>query len=100
MQTMDGLWVGLSTDYNSIILHTTDGGTTWTQQWTGNKGVLYSVSFIDNNIGMAVGYRNTTGFDFEGFIVKTTNGGQDWEFQFSSSMRIFTGVSLSDINTV
>jgi len=50
-----------------LILHTTDGGITWTRQINGTKDVLYSVFFTDVNNGWAVANNGT--------ILHTTNSG-------------------------
>ena len=52
---------------SSYILHTEDGGTTWTQQESGTGYMLSSVHFIDANTGWVVGGGGT--------ILHTTNGG-------------------------
>src|SRR5437867_9276285 len=63
------------------ILHTTDTGTTWTDQTSGTSANLHDVSFASDALrGIAVGDG--------GSIVRTTNGGQpsDWsELQKVSS---------------
>lgn len=50
-----------------VILHTTDGGTTWTAQASGTSNWLFSVRFINDKTGWAVGDNGT--------ILKTTSGG-------------------------
>jgi photosystem II stability/assembly factor-like uncharacterized protein len=57
------------------ILHTADGGKTWTRQKTGTDLTLSSVFFIDNNRGWAVGE--------EGVIIHTEDGGKNWQKQKS-----------------
>ena len=52
-----------------VILHTTDGGATWTEQATG-KGSLRSVDFLDNKRG----YAGT----LTGTLHATTDGGVTW----------------------
>lgn len=58
------------------ILHTTDGGDSWTSQNADPMYNLMSVYFIDQNTGWAVG----TG----GTILKTTDGGANWTPQNSN----------------
>ena len=59
---------------------TTDGGNNWFQQELGLDsgyifgGPLYSVHFIDSNIGWVVGANR--------FITKTTDGGDTWSRQY------------------
>ena len=52
------------------ILHTTDGGDSWTIQASGVKTELGSVSFSDSLNGTIVGEL--------GIILRTTNGGYSW----------------------
>jgi hypothetical protein len=49
------------------VLHTSDGGTNWTEQTSITRLPLYSIFFADENTGWAVGAFGT--------IIKTTNGG-------------------------
>jgi len=51
-----------------IIIHTTDGGQSWTTQDSGN--VVTDLEFVSATTGWA-----TT---FSGVVFKTTNGGSDW----------------------
>jgi Uncharacterized protein related to plant photosystem II stability/assembly factor len=62
-------------DFYGIILHTTNGGVTWTKQLEGSFQ-LFSVSFTDNNTGTAVGCDGSFGFDY--LILRTTDGGTTW----------------------
>src|SRR5216684_3510326 len=78
------------------ILHTTDGGATWTDQ--GYGGV--AASFVDANLGWVVG-GNT--------ILHTADGGASWTRQsfpavsecacFFPTQPSFSGVSFADANT-
>jgi len=61
--------------YYSILLKSTSGGSSWDYKYSGLVGsysAIYSISFGDNNNGMAV--ENTAASK----IVKTTNGGNNW----------------------
>ena len=60
-----------SGNYYEIILNTSDGGTTWVNQFSGSSQWLHSVQTLDGNIAYAVGEG--------GIILKTTNGGTTWE---------------------
>ncbi len=51
------------------IIHTTDGGNTWTFQTNPATTTLFDVDFSDPQHGVACGY---------GIILYTTNGGQNW----------------------
>ncbi|MBK7632265.1 MAG: T9SS type A sorting domain-containing protein [Ignavibacteriales bacterium] len=84
-----GNWVdSLQTYIGNIILHTTDGGITWTPQTSGITNGLLGVSFPDLNNGIAVGYIGT--------ILKTTNGGTTWTPQTSGTTNTLFDVSFTD----
>lgn len=57
------------------ILHTSDGGTTWSPQSSGTKFTLSGICFVDTKNGWAVGNKGT--------IVHTSDGGETWEKQES-----------------
>ena len=71
-----------------LIFKTTDGGVTWTPKPSPTTAPLFSVSFIDNNNGFAVG-----GF---GKILKTTNGGETWTNVPSPTMQSLFRVKCFD----
>ena len=50
---------GWAVGYYGKILHTADGGKTWTDQANGAKKVLSDVDFVDANTGWVVGYGPT-----------------------------------------
>ncbi len=52
------------------ILHTSDGGVTWTRQNSGTDLTLTSIDFTDSKRGWAVGN--------EGTILHTLDGGKEW----------------------
>ena len=52
------------------MLHTSDGGATWTQQGNGFTEDLYDVFFLDAQTGWAVGSKGT--------ILETRDGGFTW----------------------
>jgi photosystem II stability/assembly factor-like uncharacterized protein len=58
-----------------IVLHTVDGGKTWTLQSSGTENTLCSIHFVDPLNGWAVGE--------EGTILHTADGGKIWEKQKS-----------------
>ena len=58
-----------------LILHSTDGGVTWSAQPTGTDADLWSVSFPDDQHGCACG-GSVSGPG--GVIVATTDGGATW----------------------
>ena len=70
-----------------VILYTNDGGENWSEQYVCDKlSTLYSLFFIDEFTGWAVGY--------DGIIVKTTNAGGtsyegiDEDLSFNRSLNI------------
>lgn len=71
------------------ILQTTNGGTYWTFQTSGNNKHLTSVYFIDSNNGWVAG-------EF-GKILNTTNGGFSWLNQTAPINDIWS-VYFTDIN--
>ncbi|MDP4174652.1 MAG: M6 family metalloprotease domain-containing protein [Bacteroidota bacterium] len=59
----------IAVGYMGYITKTTDKGSSWRVINTGRSETLYSVSFADNNNGLAVG---------SGVILKTTDAGENW----------------------
>ena len=70
------------------VLHTTDGGATWTDQPTGESDSLYAVHFVSALEGWAAG-------DW-GAILHTTDGGATWERQVSSTLDTLTDIQFVD----
>lgn len=56
--------------YDGLIIKSSDGGSTWTEQNSGTDVRLNTVYFINPNKGFAAGYENT--------LLGTTNGGRTW----------------------
>ena len=73
------------------ILKTTNGGTNWISQTSGTTIDLFSVNFLDQNTGWAVGEIGT--------ILKTTNGGTNWTSQTSGTTNHLFSVNFVDQNT-
>jgi photosystem II stability/assembly factor-like uncharacterized protein len=99
-----GGWVDQSPgplDDAELILHTTNGGATWTTQTTETTYPMNDVFFLDANNGWAVG-------GFEGFehaygcIVHTTDGGNTWMTQINDGgswpRPIYSCVAFADAN--
>jgi photosystem II stability/assembly factor-like uncharacterized protein len=63
---------GWAVGHDTLVLHTEDGGETWTKQFGGGESdnALLSVFFKDANHGWAVGAFNYT--------IETTDGGKTW----------------------
>jgi photosystem II stability/assembly factor-like uncharacterized protein len=54
-----------------LILHSSDGGKTWQKQESGTKVYLFSIFFLDENHGFAVGDKS--------MLAETTDGGKTWQ---------------------
>ena len=73
---------------NYYILKTTNGGNTWTREYTGNY--MIKVFCINvNNIVIITSYRD---------ILKTTNGGSDWSTINTNIEEDFNDVFFTDLN--
>jgi len=79
-------------DSGPVIVQTSDGGLSWTEQNSNISGPLTSVSFVDSNRGWAVGNSANPGLDTI-YIINTTNGGEDWNIQ-----KIDTGYKLNAVH--
>jgi len=88
----DSLWAHISV---GIILNTTNGGTTWTEQISVTEQWLYGVYFTDANNGWAVG---TEWDPNQGLILHTTNGGATWNKQTSGTTEDLFSVCFTDTN--
>jgi photosystem II stability/assembly factor-like uncharacterized protein len=68
--------IGWASGCSGFILHTTDGGATWTTQNSGTTSGLAAVIFVDNEYGWVSG---GTGYPNESCVVRhTTDGGTTW----------------------
>jgi photosystem II stability/assembly factor-like uncharacterized protein len=72
------------------IVHTSNGGDTWSPQTSGTGNTLNGVSFVDADNGWAVADNGT--------IVHTINGGSTWSSQTSGTVFFLGGVSFVDAN--
>jgi len=98
----DYYWSGSTAINSSLILKTTNGGTSWTAQSTGSSFSLYSVSFSDANNGSAVGGYVNWPNDYPmtyGAIQRTTNGGASWSTQAIGVINYLRSVVFTDANT-
>jgi photosystem II stability/assembly factor-like uncharacterized protein len=66
------------------IIHTEDGGTTWSPQESGTTYTLSSIHFINGTTGWAVGNQGT--------ILHTKDGGKTWQKQQSPVPYFLMGV--------
>jgi len=73
--------IGFVVGYNGVIYKTINSGKSWEKQNSGTTSHLFSVYFIDENVGFVSG--QITGCidencDKECVLLKTTNGGETW----------------------
>ena len=59
-----------------LIFHTTDGAVSWIQQNSTITTFIVDLFFLNENLGWALSYRNTSPFGT--ILLKTTNGGNEW----------------------
>lgn len=88
-----GTAVGWDNEGYALILRTTDGGKTWTEQIcpVGGPSMLSVVCFTSADIGTAAGYGGT--------ILRTTNGGRDWTSMLSGVNYNFSAISFAGADT-
>jgi photosystem II stability/assembly factor-like uncharacterized protein len=77
-----------STGYDSYIIKTTNGGTSWQNNWGFMDEKLFSVFFVNSNLGLVAGSE----------IARTTDGGSNWYSVFGSFMDEFYSVFFIDAN--
>jgi len=63
--------------YSGKIIETTDGGRSWTNRTSGSDLALYSLHFVDDEVGWISGQ--------DGLILHTTDGGKTWAKQESNA---------------
>jgi len=74
--------------FNSTIVHTPDGGTTWETQTSGVSVSLCDVSFVSPQTGWIAGR--------EGTILTTKDGGGSWSKQSSGTTHHLFGLTFVD----
>lgn len=82
---------------NGSIFKTADGGLTWTRKESNTTENLFSVDFINDTLGFAVG-----GFSNNGTILRTTDGGENWfsiENKFDFDITGFGYYNIAATNT-
>ena len=77
----------------SVILYSSDGGTTWERQLVTNASADYGttleeVRFVSSSVGWAAGYN--------GIIMRTTDAGRSWLRQPSPTKAILTKIQFVD----
>ena len=95
----DGWLVGTnqSSADNGVILHTTDGGTTWSPQSLSLDFTLDGVDFVDADNGWAISDDSSyTGSGASTAIEHTTNGGNTWTPEWLSGCLGLTAVDFLD----
>lgn len=71
----NGAAVGWGVSKSAVILQTADGGATWRSSIAVPRCFLFSIVFVDSQLGVAVGQdRNVQ----KGLVLRTTDGGQTW----------------------
>ena len=81
IDTMTGWIAGY--DNGGLILHTTDGGKTWTRQESNIERTIYDIEFIDSQNGWACGSQT----------VNTTDGGETWNIVLDDIKRKLSALS-------
>jgi len=75
--------LGFITCNDGAILKSTDGGKNWRQVENSNSLPLYGISFINEQVGFAVGGKSNcggTGCKVPGYLMlKTIDGGETWD---------------------
>jgi photosystem II stability/assembly factor-like uncharacterized protein len=79
---------GWAVGEGGAALHTTDGGTTWSEQDTPSLSHLEDVFFADATTGWAAGWG--------GALIHTTDGGTTWEQAAINTGATFTDVTFTD----
>lgn len=79
---------GFITTTKGRILKTDNAGETWLRLNTKVKNVIYSISFVDDEIGFAVGWN--------GLLMKTVDGGENWRVQPSFTDKYLKDISFKD----
>lgn len=70
----------------SKILHTTNGGTDWTEQYDPSLSSIHGIFFLDENNGYAVGgIFDSYNELFNHYILHTSDGGDNWNTQLYES---------------
>ncbi|MCK5741962.1 MAG: hypothetical protein KAH48_07085 [Chlorobi bacterium] len=62
---------GWAVSSDGIVVHTTDGGDTWTEQYAGTNVRMTSLSFINKTTGWACG--------MDGTVIYTNDAGENWQ---------------------
>jgi len=67
------------------VYHTTNGGTTWTEQWSPDLNLVFTaVEFADASHGWVTGFKGSSGVH-ENPVFHTADGGATWERQSTAN---------------
>ena len=78
---------------SGTIIHTTDGGKSWTSQNSLITNEIGYISFLNRNLGWASSFNYTT-IPYGTVILKTTDGGDHWASQAFPTDNIFINCIL------
>lgn len=81
---------GWAVGKSGLIIHTSNAGQSWEQQYSGTTDILSSVCFVDPMNGWAAGQFMC--------ILRTTDGGNNWITQNSEDSCILGQIYFLDIN--
>ena len=84
-------WVAVTTPDSSSILHTTDGGVTWTEQYGSGSLWVNCIVFTDAMHGWAADFLNGTSN-----VIHTTDGGATWSSQYESATNSIQRLFFTD----
>lgn len=70
---------GLSVGSMGLMYSKVESDSGWTRLLSGTRDYIYSVHFVNGNIGWAGGTR--WGNSYKSIVLKTTNGGKEWKTQ-------------------
>jgi photosystem II stability/assembly factor-like uncharacterized protein len=89
-------WItGTSSEAPSVILKTTNGGASWSDQFENDSQYFNSIYFVDQNNGWVAGHDNS----YRSIVLATTDGGLNWISQPTGSGRRLNSVYFTDKNT-
>ncbi|MFL7869241.1 MAG: WD40/YVTN/BNR-like repeat-containing protein [Anaerolineales bacterium] len=70
-----------SSESVGVVYHTSNGGATWTEQWTPDLDLVFTaVEFVDASNGWVTGFKGSSSVD-ENPVYHTSDGGATWERQ-------------------
>lgn len=92
-----GFAVGTSSNNQSYLLATYDGGTTWLPPLNMQVKQLTDIYFANNNVGYAVGGSPTIGVNSQ-YIAKTNDNGFTWRQQIEANQQLIQSVFFVDEN--